>query len=227
MKRTVGLLCAGLLFWFLFLFCTSLPRCLGLVHCRLCCVQHPSWLPQALQKLTWGSFVPSRHRESAVLEPLQRRFGRVHDKHGFHLKPVNSKGNYFLPKHRKDQFVTGRQEKAVSRSICVLHLFISLSFVHLHAYLLFWSHPHWQMRKYTVQLCSHLWRVHFFCPILLGIARSLGCRFESSPVHCTPAKHSVNTWWWHTKWCPSTPPIFHKAVEWLYRDEADWNGLSS
>lgn len=56
-KQTVGLLCGGLLFWFFFLSPTSLHRHLGLVHCLLCYVQHPSWLLQALQRLMWGSFI--------------------------------------------------------------------------------------------------------------------------------------------------------------------------
>lgn len=125
-------------------------------------------------------------------EPLQRSFGRVPDKDGFHLKPVTSTGNYFLPWHRRDQFVTGTREK-VSAEVFVscIYLFV---FVHPCAYLVFWSHPYLLIRKYTV-LCSHLWRVHFFCPaqnnILPGIARSLGCRFKSSPVHHAPVKHSV------------------------------------
>lgn len=59
MKQTVGLLSGGLLYRFFFLSSTSLHRHLGLVHCLLYSVEHPSWLPQALQRLMWGTLSPA------------------------------------------------------------------------------------------------------------------------------------------------------------------------
>lgn len=179
---------------FPFLYLSSQASGFGPLPPLLCTA--PKLVASSLAEADLGQLCPQQTQgESALWDPLQRSFGRVHDKHDFHLKPVNSIGNCFLPWHRKDQFVTVRWEKTVSRIIYGLHLFIYLSFVHPHAYQLFWSYPHWLIRKYTVLPCSHLWRVHFFCPaqnnILLGIARSLGCRFKSSPVHCPPVKHSV------------------------------------
>lgn len=58
----------------------------------------PKLAASSLAEADLGLLCPQQTRgESAVWEPLQRSFGRGHDKHSFPLKPVTSIGNDFLP----------------------------------------------------------------------------------------------------------------------------------
>lgn len=160
-KQTVGLLCGGLLFWFFFLSPTSLHRHLGLVQCLLCYVQHPSWLPEALQRLMWGSFISCTGWVSSV-GTSAKKFWRSPWQTWFPFEASEFSRKLFssLAQERSVCY-WGTGESCQQKYLCLTPIY--LSFVHPRAYLFFWSHPHWQIRKYTALLCSHLWRAYFFC----------------------------------------------------------------